>query len=110
MSTPPLRALVNLPRSIVRGDIVEVRATLGHANETGHRRGNAGELVPRSIVRRIEARLDGALVFAADLQPAISANPYIAFPLRALASGTLVVSWRGDDGLAHSETLPFVVA
>ncbi len=110
MSTPPLRALVNLPRSIARGDVVEVRATLGHPNESGHRRGSGGEMLPRSIVRRVEARLDGVLVFAADLHAAIAANPYVAFRLRAVASGSLVVNWRGDDGLTHSETVPFVVS
>lgn len=104
------RALVNLPREIRRDQIVEVRATVAHPMETGHRRGNGGELVPRNIVRRFEARLDGVLVFAADLHPALSANPYIAFPLRASRSGALVLVWRGDNGFEHSETVAFEVA
>ncbi len=103
------RALVNLPRDIRRGQVVEVRTTLAHPMETGHRRGNGGELVPRNIVRRLEARLNGELVFAADLHPALSANPYVAFPLRAMASGPMVLTWRGDQGFEHSETVAFEV-
>ncbi len=104
------RAIVNIPGNIQRGQIVEVRATVAHPMETGHRRGNGGEMVPRNIVRRLEARLNGELVFAADLHPALAANPYVAFPLRAVASGSLVLVWRGDNGFEHSETLPFEVA
>jgi sulfur-oxidizing protein SoxZ len=104
------RALVLLPRPITRGQIVEVRATVAHPMETGHRRGSGGELLPRDIVRRLEVRLNGDLVFAADMHPALSANPYVAFHLRAQASGSLVLTWRGDQGFAHSETVAFEVA
>ena len=103
------RALVHLPKPIAKGQVVEVRATIAHAMETGHRRGSSGELVPRNIVRRMEARLNGELVFAADMHPALSANPYVAFHLRAVRSGPLVISWRGDKGFAHSETVAFEV-
>jgi sulfur-oxidizing protein SoxZ len=58
----------------------------------------------------MECRLDGELVFAADLHPAIAANPYLAFHLRATASGTLTFSWAGDRGFTHSETRRLTVA
>ena len=47
---------------------------------------------------------NGALVFGADLYPAIAANPYIAFPLRATQAGELVFLWTGDNGFRHQET------
>lgn len=103
------RALVNLPPEIRRGEVVEVRVTVAHPMETGHRRGSGGELLPRNIVRRLEARLNGEPVFAADMHPAMSANPYVAFHLRATTSGPLVLTWRGDQGFEHSETVAFEV-
>lgn len=104
------RALIHLPPTIRRGEIVEVRAHLAHPMETGFRPDGQGRVLPRDIVRRVEARLDGAFVFAADLHPAIAANPYLAFPLKAERSGTLVIAWRGDNGFAHSESVAFTVA
>ena len=104
------RTLLHIPSPARRGDVIEIRATLGHAMETGHRRDNEGQLVPRSIVTRFECRLDGERVFGMDLFPAIAANPYIAFPLRVQRSGTLTFTWEGDNGFAHSETKPLVVA
>jgi sulfur-oxidizing protein SoxZ len=104
------RALVNLPESAPRGTVIEVRAMLQHPMETGHRRDAGGSLVPRDIVTRFECRLDGALVFAADLYPAVAANPFIAFPLRAEQGGTLVLTWTGDGGFRHEEQRTLVVA
>lgn len=104
------RALVNLPESVPRGAVIEVRAILRHPMETGHRRDAGGSLVPRDIVTRFECRLDDALVFAADLYPAMAANPFIAFPLRAERGGTLVLTWTGDGGFRHEERRALVVA
>ncbi|MCW5634820.1 MAG: thiosulfate oxidation carrier complex protein SoxZ [Rubrivivax sp.] len=99
---PAVRALVTLPPVVRPGEPFEVRTLVAHPMETGHRADAQGVRVPRDIVRRIEGRLDGELVFAADLHAAIAANPYIAFPLVVQAEGTLVVAWAGDRGFAHS--------
>ena len=104
-----VRALLNLPASVRRGEVFEVRATVQHPMETGFRVGSEGQMLARDLVRRVEARLDGEWVFAADLYPSVAANPYLAFPLTAVASGTLVVSWRGDNGFVHSESATVTV-
>ena len=103
------RALVTLPRNIRRGELFEVRATLAHPMETGYRRDGDGQMLARDIVRRMEVRLDGEQVFAADLHPAMAANPYVAFPLQLPAGGTLQIRWTGDRGFDHTETLALVV-
>lgn len=104
-----IRALVRLPATARSGEVVEVRLLLQHPMETGFRPGADGRTVPRNIVRRIEASFEGERVFAADLFPAIAANPYLAFPLRATKSGTLVVSIEGDNGLAQRESAVLTV-
>jgi sulfur-oxidizing protein SoxZ len=42
--------------------------------------------------------VNGKEVFAADFEPAISANPYIQFRFKAQESGPVVLTWIGDDG------------
>ncbi len=105
----PTRAVITLPATIQAGEPFEVRATLAHAMETGYRTGDDGARLPRDLVRRFECRLDGELVFAADLFAAISANPYLAFWLRASKSGTLSFAWFGDIGFDHRETRALAV-
>ena len=104
------RTLIHLPASARRGEVVELRATIGHPMENGFRPDSQGRTLPRNIITRFECRLDGQLVFAADLFPATAANPYLGFTLRALTSGTLEFSWTGDNGFRHAETRPFSVA
>lgn len=99
------RALLHAPASARRGEVVEIRALIAHPMETGHRRDSDGRLLPRDLVRTLEARFDGELVFAAELHAAIAANPYLAFHLRLPASGTLTVRWAGDRGFAHAESV-----
>lgn len=97
------RTLIQLPASAARGAIVEVRATIGHVMETGYRAGADGRVVPRDILRRFTCRYNGEVVFAADLFPAIAANPFIAFPLLVTDSGALEFEWQGDHGFAQVE-------
>jgi sulfur-oxidizing protein SoxZ len=104
------RALVHLPKTARRGEIVEIRATLAHAMETGYRRDSEGRMLPRDIVRRIECRYDGELVFAADWFPAIAANPFVAFSVVAAGSAPIEIRWTGDNGFAHRETVTLTVA
>ena len=40
----------------------------------------------------------GKQVFAADFEPAVSANPYIQFKFKATESGPVVLTWIDDDG------------
>jgi sulfur-oxidizing protein SoxZ len=96
------RALLNVPANARIGAVIEIRATVQHPMETGFRVGGDGQVLARNLVRRVECRFDGELVFAADLHPAVAANPYLAFPLRVSGSGTLTVSWLGDEGFSHS--------
>jgi sulfur-oxidizing protein SoxZ len=98
------RALLTVPPRARAGEVIEIRALIQHPMETGYRVGTEGQTLARDLVRRVEARFDGELVFAADLHPAIAANPYLAFQMRAEASGVLTVSWQGDRGFAHSES------
>ena len=104
------RALIHMPRAARRGDVVEVRALIAHAMETGFRTDSEGRTLPRNIVRRVEAHFEGEPVFAADLFPAITANPYLAFKLRVQKSGTLVLRLEGDNGLQQRETATLTVA
>lgn len=104
------RAIVQVPERLRRGVAFQVRTLLSHPMESGHRADGRGGRVPRDIVRRMEARLDdGRLVFAADLHAAVAANPFVAFWLSVSGSGTLALSWTGDNGFAHREMVALVV-
>ncbi|MFM8770296.1 MAG: thiosulfate oxidation carrier complex protein SoxZ [Rubrivivax sp.] len=104
-----VRTIVTVPAAARAGDVIEIRALIAHPMETGHRSDGAGGVVPRDVLRRFSCRLDGELVFAVELHPAIAANPLLAFHLRVQKPGTLAFTWEGDRGFRHTETAPLRV-
>lgn len=103
------RALITIPKTARRGDVIEIRALIGHPMETGYRPGADGKVMARDIIRTFTCRYNGEQVFAAELHPAISANPYIAFFTVATASGSLEFKWEGDNGFTQTETAAITV-
>ena len=67
------RAVVTLPAQAKRGEIIEIKTLAQHAMETGFRRTQTGELIPRDIIRRFTCTYNGVEVYRADLHPAIVA-------------------------------------
>ena len=104
------RALIHMPATARKGDVIEIRALIGHPMETGYRPGADGKLVPRDVITHFTCSYNGETVFSAELHPAIAANPYIAFFTIATESGTLEFSWQGDHGFAQTEKMPITVS
>lgn len=102
--TPSVRALVQAPATAQRGQVVLIRATIAHSMETGYRRGSDGKMLPRDLLRRFSCTWQGQPVFAANFHAAMAANPYVTFHLRVMESGTLQLSWTGDNGFAHTRS------
>ena len=102
-------ALINVPARAKRGEIIEIKTLISHVMETGYRRTQLGVAIPRDIIRLFVATYNGTEVFRAELHPAIAANPFIAFPTRAVESGTLTFTWTGDNGFSVTETARITV-
>jgi sulfur-oxidizing protein SoxZ len=98
------RALVTMPAQARRGEIVEIKTLAQHPMETGFRRTQTGELIPRDIIRRFTCTYNGTEVLRVDLHPAVAANPLIAFTTVAAESGMLSFQWVGDNGYTVTET------
>jgi sulfur-oxidizing protein SoxZ len=103
------RALINVPAKARRGEIVEIKTLISHPMETGYRPKGDGTFFPRDIVNKFVCTLNGEEIFRADLYPAISANPFIAFTTVAREGGLLAFSWTNDRGETQTETAKLVV-
>jgi len=103
------RVVVNLPQRARRGEVIEIRTLAGHKMETGFRRTQLGEVVPRDIITRFTCSYNGVEVFSAELHPAMAANPLIAFSTLATESGTLEFRWTGDNGFSATHSASITV-
>jgi sulfur-oxidizing protein SoxZ len=104
------RALINVPKRATRGEVIELKTLISHPMETGYRPGPNGRILPRDVIDRFTCAYNGEIVFSAELHPALAANPYLVFTLVATESGTITLTWSGDNGFRQTETVPIEVA
>ncbi|MEA2919185.1 MAG: sulfur-oxidizing protein SoxZ [Bradyrhizobium sp.] len=97
-----MAALINVPATAKRGEIIEIKTLMSHIMETGYRRTANGEVVPRDIITGFACRYNGVEIFRADLFPAIAANPFITFFTVATESGKFDFEWIGDNGFSET--------
>jgi sulfur-oxidizing protein SoxZ len=97
-------ALVTVPKTAKRGEIIEIKTLVSHNMETGYRRTERGVPIPRDIVRTFSCTYNGVEIFSAELRPAISANPYISFFTVATETGMIAFHWKGDNGFSVSNS------
>jgi sulfur-oxidizing protein SoxZ len=92
---------IKAPSSARRGEIIEIKTLVAHVMESGQRRDKDGKPIPRRIINRFTCAYNGKTVFEAKLEPAVAANPYISFFVRASESGMLDFAWVDDDGSVY---------
>lgn len=96
-----IKPRIRVPANPKKGEVIEVKTLITHPMETGQRKDAAGATIPRKIVNTMTVTFNGKPVFQAKLEPAISANPYLSFHMRAEESGTLIFTWKDDGGAEY---------
>ena len=89
---------LRVPSEAKKGDVIQIKTLVAHPMETGFRKNDAGKPILRDIINKFVCTFNGHDVFRADLEPAISANPYFEFTLKVDESGTFAFAWVDDDG------------
>ena len=93
------KARVKVPKSVKKGEVFQVKTLISHKMESGQRKNKkTGKKIPRHIINNFVCSYNGKTVFEADWAPAISANPYLAFYVKAADSGKLDFTWTDDKG------------
>jgi sulfur-oxidizing protein SoxZ len=103
------RTLINVPRQAKRGQVVEIKTLISHVMETGYRRNEIGQPIPRDIINLFTCTYNGTEIFRADLHQAIAANPFITFFTVATETGTLEFKWTDDHGQVETASAKIVV-
>ncbi|MDX2104442.1 MAG: thiosulfate oxidation carrier complex protein SoxZ [Alphaproteobacteria bacterium] len=96
MSTPRVR----IPSSARPGEVVEIRTLLEHPMESGINPDASGRRRPRTMLKRFEARADGAVVFAVDFGNGSATNPSVSFFYRVERTTRLELVWEPESGSA----------
>ena len=101
---------IKIPDSAKVGEIIEIKTLISHVMETGQRKDAEGKTIPRKIINSFKAKFAGQELFSAELQPGISANPYLSFFMKVPGPGEFEFSWVEDGGATVVEKLKLNVA
>jgi sulfur-oxidizing protein SoxZ len=105
------KARVKVPKSVKKDEVFQVKTLISHKMETGQRKDKkTGKKIPRLILNNFVCKYNGKEVFSSTLHPAVSANPYLAFYLKAVDSGTLDMIWTDDNGKTSSKSTKVTVS
>ncbi|MHA7776752.1 thiosulfate oxidation carrier complex protein SoxZ [Roseibium sp. M-1] len=92
---------VKVPKKAAAGEVITIKTLISHPMESGQRKDKDGNLVPRQIINKFTCEFNGQVVFSCDMDPAVSANPYMEFNAKVNESGTFKFSWVDDDGSVY---------
>ncbi|MHC5653579.1 thiosulfate oxidation carrier complex protein SoxZ [Stappia sp.] len=89
---------VKVPKKASKDEVIQIKTLISHKMESGQRKDADGKIIPRQIINKFTCEFNGKPVFSCDLDPAISANPYLEFNAKVPESGTFKFTWVDDDG------------
>ena len=92
---------VKVPKTASAGDTITIKTLISHKMESGQRKDDDGNVIPRSIINRFTAEFNGESVIDVTLEPAISTNPYFQFEATVPESGEFKFTWYDDDGSVY---------
>lgn len=101
---------VKVPKTASAGETIVIKTLISHVMESGQRKGSDGNLVPRQIINKFTCTFNDMPVFSCDLEPSVSANPYLEFSAVVNESGTFAFTWFDDDGSVYSDEKPITVS
>lgn len=95
---------VKAPKKADKDEIITIKTLISHKMETGLRKDKkTGKIIPRKIINKFVAQFNGNEVFSVDIDPAISANPYFQFKMKATESGEFLFTWTDDSGDTYTK-------
>ncbi|SME89128.1 sulfur compound chelating protein SoxZ [Tistlia consotensis] len=101
---------IRVPKKAAKGDVVEIKTLISHQMESGQRKDKQGQVIPREIINKFTCAMNGETVFSADLEPAISANPYLSFYVKVEGPADLKFTWVDDNGSVYEADAKIAVA
>lgn len=101
---------VKVPSTVKKGEPFEVKTVISHSMESGQRKDKEGKPIPRQIINKFVAKMNGTEFLSSEWHPAVSANPYMEFYAVANESGTMDFEWHDDNGTVYTASAKVTVA
>ncbi|MCI5076539.1 thiosulfate oxidation carrier complex protein SoxZ [Oricola sp.] len=94
---------VKVPKTASADEVITIKTLISHPMESGQRKDGDGNPIPRQIINKFTCEFNGQTVFSCDIEPAVSANPYLEFTAKVSEAGMFKFTWVDDDGSVYTE-------
>jgi len=101
---------VRVPKTAAAGEVITIKTLISHKMESGQRKDDDGNVIPRSIINRFVVDFNGENVLDVTLEPAISTNPFFEFEAVVPEAGEFTFTWYDDDGDVYEDAKQIEIA
>jgi len=102
-------AIVRVPKEAQKGQVVRVQMVITHPMTPPRRDPQTGQETPGYFLTKLQLFHNDQLVSEMNMAAGISANPFIALPLKADSSGVIKIVYEDNRGEKWERTAEITV-
>jgi sulfur-oxidizing protein SoxZ len=102
-------AIVRVPKEAQKGQVVRVQMVITHPMTPTRRDPQTGQETPGYFLTKLQLFHNDQLVSEMNMAAGISANPFIALPLKADSSGVIKIVYEDNRGEKWERTAEITV-
>jgi len=102
-------AILRVPKEAQKGQVVRVQMVITHPMTPPRRDPQTGQETPGYFLTKLQLFHNDQLVSEMNMAAGISANPFIALPLKADSSGVIKIAYEDNRGGKWERTAEITV-
>ncbi len=102
-------AIVRVPKEAQKGQVIRVQMVITHPMTPPRRDPQTGQETPGHFLTKLQLFHNDQLVSEMNMAGGVSANPFIAMPLKADSSGVIKIVYEDNKGGKWEKTAEITV-
>jgi len=102
-------AILRVPKEAQKGQVIRVQMVITHPMTPTRRDPQTGQETPGHFLTKLQLFHNDQLVSEMNMAAGISANPFIALPLKAEGSGVIKIAYEDNKGGKWEKTAEITV-
>jgi sulfur-oxidizing protein SoxZ len=102
-------AIVRVPKEAQKGQVIRVQMVITHPMTPARRDPQTGQEIPGHHLTKLQLFYNDQLVSEMNMGGGVSANPFIALPLKVESSGVIKIVYEDNKGGKWEKTAEITV-
>jgi len=102
-------AIVRVPKEAQKGQVIRVQMVITHPMTPTRRDPQTGQEIPGHYLTKLQLFHNDQLVSEMNMGAGVSANPFIALPLKVESAGVIKIAYEDNKGGKWEKTAEITV-